>query len=136
MKSYLGAAVAVLAVYLLFDNFLSGMVLGSAMAGIPGVQAEYSHLWETVGDLCAALILAGVYVRVRRVFGVGAKGGAMYGVYAGILINFPTWLYMTVYAGWPYAATWHITIILILLTTVAGAVMGAVYQMLGGTTGA
>jgi hypothetical protein len=112
------------------------MVLGSAMSGIPGARAEYSKLWETVGDVCAALILAGVYVRVRRVFGVGVKGGAMFGVYAGILINFPTWLYMTVYAGWPYAATWHITLVLIVLTTVSGAVMGAVYQMLGGTTGA
>jgi hypothetical protein len=133
MKRYLGAAVAVLVLYLAWDNFLSGMLIGSAMSAIPGMKAEFSRLWETVGDLCAALILAGVYVRVRGVFGVGPAGGAMFGFYAGVLINFPTWLFMTVYAGWPYGATWILTIAAILLTTVAGALMGVVYQALGGT---
>lgn len=134
MKSFLAAAITVLVVYLVWDNFLSSMVIGSAMAAIPGMKAEYSKLWETVGDVCAALILAGMYARVRGVFGTGLKGGATYGFYAGLMINFPTWLFMTVYAGWPYGATWTLTIALVVVTTVSGALMGVVYQTLSATT--
>ena len=133
MKSYLGAVVAALVLYLVWDNFLAGLLVGPVLASIPGMQAEYSRLWETVGDVCACLVLAGVYVRVRGVFGLGLKGGAMYGFYAGVLINFPTWLFMTVYAGWPYTNTWILTIVMILVTTVAGALMGIAYQAMGGT---
>jgi len=132
MKTYLAAAVAVLVWFLVWDNFLAGMLIGSTLAQIPGIVAEVSKLWETVGDLFAALMLAGVYARVRGVYGVGAKNGAVYGVYAGLLINFPTWLFMTVYAGWPYAVTWTLTIALTLSTVVAGAIIGTVYQTMGG----
>ena len=132
MKNYLAAVVAVLVWFLVWDNFLSGMLLGSTLAQVPGMVAEVSKLWETVGDLFAAIMLTGVYARVRGVYGVGAKNGAIYGVYAGLLINFPTWLFMTVYAAWPYALTWTMTIAGTLITVVAGAIIGTVYQAMGG----
>jgi len=132
MKNYLAAVVAALVWYLAWDNFLSGMLLGSTMVQLPGLVTEVSKLWETVGDLCAAMMLTGVYARVRGVYGVGAKNGAIYGVYAGLLINFPTWLFMTVYAAWPYSLTWTMTIAGTLVTVVAGAIIGTVYQALGG----
>jgi len=128
MKRYLAAAFAVLLVYLVWDNFLGALLVGSTMEQIPGMLPEYSKLWETVGDVFAALVLTGLYARTRSVFGSTVGGGAVYGVYAGLLINFPTWLFMTVYAGWPYGATWMLTIVMVLLTVVNGAVMGAVYQ--------
>jgi len=126
--------VVALALYLVWDNFLAGMLIGPTLSATPGMRAEYAKLWEIVGDVCATAILAGVYVRVRGVFGIGLKGGAMYGFYAGVLINFPTWLFMVVYAGWPYGTTWILTIVGILVTTVAGALMGVTYKALGGTT--
>lgn len=128
MKKYLAASLAVFVWLLVFDNFLVGIVMGSALAQIPGMLAEYSRLWEAVGDLCIALVATGLYARVRGVFGASLKGGAVYGVYAGLLAHFPTWLFHTLYAGWPYAATWHMTIVLVAVAIVAGAVMGAVYQ--------
>lgn len=130
MKKYLAATIAVLVLYLVWDNFLSQLFIGSALAQIPGIRAEYSKRWEIVGDLCAALVVTGLYARVRGVFGANLKGGAVYGVYAGLLANFPTWLFMTVYAGWPYGATWVLTIGLVALTVAAGAVMGAVYGVM------
>ena len=132
MKNYLAAAVAVLVWYLIWDNFLGAMVMGSTMSQIPGMVAEVSKQWETIGDLFAALMVTGVYARTRGVFGVGPKNGAIYGVYAGLLINFPNWLFMSVYFGWPYKAVWMITIALTLLTVVAGAIAGTVYQAMGG----
>jgi integral membrane sensor domain MASE1 len=55
----------------------------------------------------------------------------VYGFYAGVMINFPTWLFMTVYAGWPYRATWHITLVLIVLAVISGALTGLVYDKVG-----
>lgn len=136
MKNFLAAVVAALVWFLVWDNFLSGMLIGSTLAQIPGVVAEVSKLWETVGDLFAAMMLTGVYARVRSVYGVGTKNGAIYGVYAGLLINFPTWLFMTVYAGWPYSVTWTMTIALTLNVVVAGAIIGTVYQAMGGAKAA
>ena len=132
MKNYLAAVVAVLAWYLIWDNFLGGMLIGSTMAQMPGMVAEVSKQWETLGDLFAALMLTGMYARTRGVFGVGAKNGAIYGVYAGLLIHFPSWLFLTVYAAWPYTLVWTMTIALTLLTVVAGAIIGTVYQVMGG----
>lgn len=132
MKSFLAAVVAMLVWLLIWDNFLGAMVAGSAMAQIPGMVAEPSKLWESVGDLFAAIMFVGVYARTRSVWGVGAKQGAIYGVYAGLLVHFPTWLFMSVYAGWPYGPTWMFTIALVFVGVVGGALAGTVYQMTGG----
>ena len=132
MKQYLAATVAVLVWYLIWDNFLGAMVMGSTMSQIPGMVTDVSKQWETIGDLFAAMIVTGMYARTRGVFGVGPKNGAIYGVYAGLLIHFPSWLFMTVYAAWPYTLAWTMTIALTLLTVVAGAIIGTVYQVMGG----
>lgn len=132
----LPAIVLVFVWLLIWDNFLSGILMGSAMAQIPGMRADYPKMWEIVGDFFSALVLVWVYDRVRGAFPAGAAGGAVFGVYAGILINFPTWLFMTVYAGWPYRATWHVTLILIVLTIVSGTLAGVVYQKVSGTRSA
>ena len=136
MKSYVAAVIAVLVWLLIWDNFLGSMLLGSAMAQIPGMVAEVSKLWETVGYLFAALMLIGVYARTRSVFGVGPKNGAIYGVYAGLLINFPTWLFMSVYAGWPYGVAWMMTLGLTFVTVIGGTIAGTVYQAMGGAKAA
>lgn len=127
------AIVLVFAWYLLFDNFLMGITMGSAMAQVPGMTGTVSLLWQTVGNVCSAIVLVWVYDRVRGAFAGGLRGGAVFGFYAGVMINFPTWLFMTVYAGWPYRATWHATLVLILSTVVAGAVAGLAYEKLGGS---
>src|SRR5690242_10967259 len=84
MKSFLAAVVAVLVWFLVWDNFLADMLIGSAMAQLPGLVANMSRFWGAVGDLCGAVMLVGVYGRTRSVWGVGAKAEAMYGVYAGL----------------------------------------------------
>ena len=132
MKSFVAAVVAVLVWLLIWDHVIVGMVLGPTLSQIPGMVAEPSRLWEGVGDLFAAIMFVGVYARTRSVWGVGAKQGAIYGVYAGLLIHFPTWLFMSVYAGWPYAAAWTITAALVAVSVVAGVLAGMVYEMTGG----
>lgn len=136
LNKALPAMVLVFAWNLLFDNFLMGPTMGSAMAQIPGMTGEFSMLWQTVGNVFSAIVLVWVYDRVRGAFAGGVSGGAFFGFYAGVLVNFPTWLYMTVYAGWPYHATWHATLVLIVSSVVAGALAGLAYDRLGGSKAA
>ena len=113
--------------YLVWDMFLMTPIIGSHLAGVPGLNASPSTMWVVIGELVAGLVLASVYARTRSIFGTGLKGGATYGVYAGVLINFPLWLFMSVYVGWPYSAAWVMTIAGLVITTVAGAGIGLVY---------
>ena len=136
LNKALPAIVLVFVWNLIFDNFLMGILMGSAMAQIPGMTGEFSMLWQTVGNLFSAIVLVWVYDRVRAAFAGGLMGGALFGFYAGVLINFPTWLYMTVYAGWPYRPTWHATLVLICTGVVAGALAGLAYEKVGGAKAA
>jgi hypothetical protein len=117
--------------YVVFDLFLMGPILGSSLTGIPGMNPSPVTMWVIIGDLASCLVLAAVYARTRSVFGVGLKGGATYGVYAGVLVNFPLWLMMSVYVSWPYGASWMMTIAGIVVTAVAGGLIGLVYEKLG-----
>lgn len=131
MTKAIPAILAVWVWYLIWDNFLVGPLMGSTMAQIPGMSADFSKMWEFVGDLFAAGVLVWVYDKVKAVFGSGMKGGATYGFYAGVLINFPTWLWMTVYAGWPYRAAWTLVIVSVVVTTISGTLVGLVYEKVG-----
>jgi len=131
-KKVLPAILLVWVWLLLWDNFLSGPIMGNALATIPGLVATFPKMWEVVGDLCAAVVLVWFYSRVQGAFGTGIMGGLKYGLSAGVLINFPTWLFMTLYLAWPYAPTWHITLIAILQTGVSGLLAGLVFEKMGG----
>ena len=121
------AILAVWAWYLIWDNLLGGLVMGPVMSQMPGMTESVPKLWEVVGDLFGALVLVLVYEKVKASFKAGVGGGVTYGLYAGILMNFPGWLWLTVYADWPYAATWTMVIVLILIAVVSGALIGLVY---------
>jgi hypothetical protein len=125
------AGVAVGVLFLIWDMFLLDPLLGSYMAGIPGIVADPSVMWMVIGELVAGLVLAAVYARVRSVFGTGLKGGATYGVYAGVLMNFPLWQFMSLYVGWPYATAWAFTIAGVVINALGGAVIGLVYERMG-----
>lgn len=125
------AVVAAWVWFLVFDMFLIDPIMGSAMASIPGANATPSTMWIVLGDLMATLVLVLFYDKVQSVFGSGVKGGATYGFAAGVLVNFPTWLWGAVYFSWPYGASWTATIALIANTIIAGALIGLVYQKLG-----
>jgi hypothetical protein len=62
-------------------------------------------------------------------FGGGPKGGATFGVYAGVLINFPTWIFSHLLVdGFTYGLAWLWTVIGIVWAVIGGAVVGAIYR--------
>ena len=125
------AGILAAAWYVVFDLFLMDPLIGSRLAGIPGLNAQPATMWVVIGEVVGGLVLASVYARTRSIFGTGLKNGATYGVYAGVLIHFPTWLFMSVYVGWPYGAAWAMTIASIVNVTIAGGLIGLVYEKMG-----
>jgi hypothetical protein len=77
------------------------------------------------GDFVAVFVLAWVYDRVAGSFPSGPKGGMTFGLYAGVLLNFPTWIFIhLMIKNFPYELSWINTIYGIIWTVVAGSVLG------------
>jgi len=133
VKKYLIAALAVGVVVNVFDFVVQGMILQKAyystLTGLFRPEEELSMPWLIIGDFVAAFVLVFVYDRVYGSFSGGAKGGATYGLYAGILVNFPTWIFAhLIFVGFPYALSWIWTILGVVWAVIAGAVAGALYK--------
>jgi len=82
-----------------------------------------------IGDFVAAVVLVWVYDRVYSSFAGGLKGGTLYGLYAGVLVNFPTWIFFNMlFVGFPYKLAWIWTIYGIVASVILGGVAGAIYK--------
>jgi hypothetical protein len=130
VKKVLLTALAVGVVMNVFDFLVQGMLLS-------GWYSQFSILrkgpppilWLVVGDFVAALVFVWVYDRVASAFAAGPKGGALFGLYAGVLVNFPTWIFAhLIIEGFTYGLAWGWTALGIVWGVVAGAVAGAVYK--------
>jgi len=128
---FLASAVVLFVWGYLFDRFLGEMVYGSAVAAIPGQVEAPSVMWLMIGSAVSILVLLWVYEKVKGSFGAGMQGGAMFGLFTGVLMNFPMWLFFSVYMGWSYGAMWHMTLVGIVLSVVNGLLIGLVYEKVG-----
>ncbi len=130
VKNILLATVAVGVVmnvvdFLVHANLLKGYYAQFASLFRPDAPVP----WLVVGDFVAALVFVVVYDRVFSSFGGGPKGGATFGLYAGVLVNFPTWIFSyLLIAGFSYGLAWVWTVLGIVWGVIAGAVAGAVYK--------
>jgi hypothetical protein len=99
----------------------------------------YSHLTSffrpdasvpllAVTDFVTALVFVWVYDRVQGAFPAGPKGGATFGLYAGVLVGFPTWIMCNLLiTGFTYELAWVWTVVGLGWGLVAGACAGWVY---------
>ena len=93
LQKILKATLVVGIVANILDALIHGVILKDYYAGFAIFNQEMSMGWLVFGDFVAALVFVWVYDRVQGSFGGGPKGGAMYGLYAAILLNFPTWIF-------------------------------------------
>ena len=131
VKKLLIATVAVGVVLNVLDYVVQMQILaGAYYSKLTGLfRADPPIAMLVLGDFVAALVFVWVYDRVYGSFGGGPKGGATYGLYAGILANFPTWIFFNLMlVGFPYALAWVWTIYGIVAGVIAGAVAGATYK--------
>ena len=129
VKKFLLAAVAVGVVVNIVDLVVHGYLLTGYYSQFSFFRKEMPVQWLVIGDFVAALVFVWVYDRVFSSFGGGLKGGATFGVYAGVLVNFPTWIFShLLIGGFTYGLAWVWTAIGIVEAVIAGAVAGAVYK--------
>ena len=129
VKKLLLASLVVGVVMNVVDFVVQGQLLAGLYAGLPLFKKEAPIPWLVIGDFVAVLVFVWVYDRVFSSFGGGPKGGAVYGLYAGILLNFPTWIFAhLLFEGFPYSLSWIWTVFGVVWCVIAGAVAGALYK--------
>jgi hypothetical protein len=130
VKKYLIAALVVGAAMNVVDFVVHGMLMKSYYASMPSLFRQDAPVyWFIIGDFVAAFVFVWVYDRVYASFSGGPKGGATFGLYGGILVNFPTWLFANLtILGFTYGLSWIWTIYGVIWGVIAGAVAGAMYK--------
>ncbi len=115
------------------DTAVHGFLLGSSYyAQQTGLFASGSVAWLVLGNFVAVAVFVGVYLRVRQSFKGGALGGATFGLYAGVLIGFPTHIFLSlVIADFPYSLAWAWTLHEVVWTVTVGAVIGPLVDKAG-----
>lgn len=130
-KKLLLASLVVGVVMNIVDFVVQGQILQNAYYSrlTSLFRADAPMHWLIVGGFVGAFVFVWIYDRVYASFGGGPKGGATYGLYAGILVNFPTWIFMNLLiVGFPYSLAWIWTIYGVVWGVIAGAVAGAAYK--------
>jgi hypothetical protein len=129
VKKLLLATLVVGIVAIIWDYIVHMQILMGTYNQMAIFKKETSILWVIIGDLVWALVFVWVYNRVYSSFGGAAKGGAAYGFYAGILLNFPAMLFNNViYVDYPYWLAWVQLILGIVFCVIVGVVAGAIYK--------
>ena len=108
------------------DFVVQGKLLTDAFySKIDTMRHDANPMGFVVADFAAMFVLAWVYTRVASVFGPGAKGGATAGFFLGVLVNFPTFHFISLmFRGMPYALVWINTLYGIGWYIVTGAILG------------
>ena len=130
----LKTTIAILIFSLVWDYVAMNYLLASYYAGLPflDLTGSFFGMWGLLGYVAAAFVWVLVYDKVRSNFAPTAGGGMMFGFYAGLLANFPVWLFVSMYVkDWSYQAGWVWTCVGMVWSLVAGAVTGIVYNMGG-----
>ena len=121
-------AALVAGVVMNFIDYVSFTYLFPGYMQMPFMNPTPPIPWLVLCDFIYALVFTVVFDRVRTSFGTGPKNGSTYGFYAGVLMNFPTWIFMhLIVKDWPYAYSWFSTIYGIVGAMIIGAVVGAMY---------
>ena len=129
VKKLLLAAIAAGVVMNIVDFVTHGQLLMGYYSQFSFFRKQMSMQWFVIGDFVAALVFVCVYARVLSSFEGGLKGGATFGLYAGVLVNFPTWIFSHLLIdGFTYGLAWAWTAIGIVGAVIAGAVAGVIYK--------
>ena len=120
----IGLAVGV--VVNVLDAVVQGSLLAGSYAAVPAFRNTADVLpFLILGDFVAALVFAAVYLRLGTGF-AGVAGGARFGAIAGVLVSFPSQIFMFLLInGIPYSLAWINTVYGVLWYVVAGGVAGA-----------
>lgn len=128
-KKFLLAFVVVGVVLNILDMLVQGMLLANMYASVAIFRKDTPIAWWFVLDFIYALVLVFVYEKVKGSFAQGVAGGALFGAYAGLLVNFPMMLAMRLFfVDFPYSLGWIWTVYGIIWYVIAGVIIGLIYK--------
>ncbi|MFQ5747811.1 MAG: hypothetical protein ACE5HF_11430 [Gemmatimonadota bacterium] len=131
VKKLILAAIVVGIVVNVYDFVIHGVLLAGTYEGLPALFRQDSPiLWLVIGGFVAALVFVWYYAKVQGSFGTGAGAGAKFGLYTGILLGFPSQLFLNMmFVDFPYSLSWIWVFAIIGWGIVAGATAGAMYRV-------
>jgi hypothetical protein len=115
-------------------NVLDFIVQGNLLAGMYAAAPAFRNVNDVIpsliaGDFVAAFVFCWAYLKLGAATGPGAGGGARFGFYAGVLVAFPTWIFVHLLInGIPYGMVWVLTIWNVVAYVIIGAVAGALHK--------
>lgn len=114
----------------ILDFLVWGLWLGPSYIMQQAIfRQDTSMVWYIIGDFVATFVFVWVYDRVAGSFGTTVKDGATAGLYLGILMSFPTFIFMYLMVkDFPYGLSWIMTIYGIIWYVILGAVVAAVMK--------
>jgi len=113
----------------IIDMVVMGMMLAPTFASIPSMRQGVNPVWYVIGDFLAVFVFTLVYDRVHSSFAAGPLGGATFGAYAGLLVSFPTWIFIhLMVVDFPIGLACGLTAYGILWGVVVGYVIGALLK--------
>ena len=125
LKKWLMIGIVVGIVGVVFDVIVHGILLAGYYTQAPFRQ-DTSLAWATASNVVAGLVFAWAYLKVAGSFAPGVSGGAKMGLYAGILVNFPSVIVLNlVIQDFPYALSWCWVASGIVFYVIAGTIAGA-----------
>jgi hypothetical protein len=87
-------------------------------------RQDTNPAWFVIGDFVSVFVFAWVFDKVSSVFGSTPKDGAKAGLYLGILVSFPTYIFMNLmFNGYSYSLSWISTIYGVLWYIGVGALL-------------
>ena len=109
---------------------LHGMVMASTYEKYSDVfsQEQASPVYFVFVAVCVALAAAILFGKSRACWGEGAKGGATFGFFLGLVAFFSYFYNPLVFDGYPYYLTWCQGSITLIAVTIAGTVLGLVIK--------
>ncbi len=118
-------------IVLFFADFvMHGMIMGSTYAKYPAlfVQEEGGIHWFLLISLCIGIALAILFAKTRQCWADGAKGGATFGFWVGLVVFFTPFYSTLVIIGFPYYLAWCQGGIVLIGMMIVGAAMGMIYK--------
>jgi len=112
------------------DFVVQGVLLADMYAATPAFRNTNDIIpYLILGDFVAAFVFCWAYLKLGAATGPGAGGGAQFGFIAGVLIAFPTWIFVHLLInGIPYGMVWMMTVWGVVAYTIVGAVAGALHK--------
>ncbi len=92
-------------------------------------KQDTNPIWFVIGDFVSVFVFAWVFDKVSASFGSTLQDGAKAGLFLGVLVNFPTYIFLhLMFNGYPYALSWISMIYGIVWYVVVGTLFAALMK--------